>query len=108
MLAVIMISSVGVIFYSATTSVVRYLYVKSSTQLNIQKVLKKDSFIFKSIFIVECLNLINIGSAYFQSTDSEYGGRSPAVLYQACLDPAKEHTFELNKLYPLNHLLLVS
>ena len=106
MLAVVMTSSMAAIFYSAATAVVRYLYVRSSTQVNIQEVLKKDSFIFKSIFVVECCNLFNIGTFYFQSGTSEFEGRSVAVLYQACLESKQEYSMPLYKLMPLNHLLM--
>ena len=70
---------VGPIFYSCGKAVIRYLYVRSSFEVNIHEVLKRDSFIFKSLFIGECVNLFNLGSFYFQREDSEFG-RSPLVL----------------------------
>ena len=106
MLAVVNFIGVGPIFYSCGTAVVRYLYVRSSFEVNIQEVLKRDSFIFKSLFIGECVNLFNLGSFHFQPDDSDFG-RSPLVLYQACLNPGKDHTFEVYKLMPWNQLIMI-
>ena len=106
MVAVVNFIGVGPIFYSCGTAVVRYLYVRSSFEVNIQEVLKRDSFIIKSIFIGECVNLFNLGSFYFQPEDLEFG-RSPLVLYQACLNPGKDHTFKVYKLMPWNQMIMI-
>ena len=96
----------GVILYSSGTALIRYLYLRSSFEDNIQKVLKRDHFVMKSILIGESFNFLTFGSFYFQMGSSEFG-RSPLVLYQACMDPWKDHTFPVYKLMPWNQLFMV-
>ena len=107
MVAVINTVGVGQVIYNAGTALVRYLYVRSSFVVNIQEVLRRDSFIFKSMFIGECVNLFNLGSFYFKRETSEFG-RSPLVLYQACMNPGRDHTFQVYKLKPWNQLIMIS
>ena len=106
MLAAINTVGVGPIFYSSGTAFVRYLYVRSSFEVNIQEVLKRDTFIVKSILMVECINIFNFCSFYFQLADARTE-RSPLVLYQACMSPGRDHTFEVYKLKPWNQLIMI-
>ena len=91
---------------SSGTALIRYLYVRSSFEDNIQRVLKRDHFVIKSVLMGESVNFLTFGSFFLQMGSSEFG-RSPLVLYQACLDPGKDHTFPVYKLMPWNQLLLV-
>ena len=81
-------------FYSTAASLIRYMYVRSSLQIDVQEVIKKNQFIYKSIFLVESLNMFNYVSVFYHQYGKTGGDKSPILLYQSCLDPwAKESTF---------------
>jgi hypothetical protein len=105
MLGAISIVGAGTNIYSSGTALVRYLYVRSSFEVHVQEALKRDSFILKSLFIGECINLFNIGSFFFDTGSPEFG-KSPQVLYQACLDPEGHHTFPMYNIKPWNQLIM--
>ena len=75
----------GAIIYDCGTSLVRYLYIRSSLATSIQEVLKRDSFIIKSIVIGEFICVFNFASFFTHFQPSEEG--SDLVLYHACLNP---------------------
>ena len=80
-------------FYSTAASCIRYMYVRSSLQIDVQEVIKKNQFIYKSIFLVESLNVFNYVSVFYHQYGKTGGDKSPILLYQSCLDPwAKEST----------------
>jgi hypothetical protein len=106
MLAAIYGSSAGAITYGTGTALIRYLYVISSFKDNIEKVMKRDHFVVKSILIGDSLNFLNAGSLYLQMGTSEFG-RSPMMVYQACMNPWNDHTIHVTKLHQWNHLILV-
>ena len=77
--------------YSAATAIIRYVYVRSSLQVNIQEVLKRNAFIFKAIFIVECIGFFNLYSFYVLQKGKSGVERLPLLIYQTCLDPWAKH-----------------
>ena len=77
--------------YSAATAIIRYVYVRSSLQVDIQDVLKRNAFIFKAIFIVESIGLINLYSFYDLQKGKSGVERLPMLIYQTCLDPWSKH-----------------
>ena len=81
-------AGVATIAYSAGTATIRYLYVRSSFETNIERVLKRDSFVFKSVIIGETLNALTLLSHYLQPTSQNYG-LSPLLIYQACTQPSR-------------------
>ena len=81
-------------FYSTAASTIRYMYVRSSLQIDVQEVIKKNQFIYKSIFLVESLNVFNYVSVFYHQYGKTGVDKSPILLYQSCLDPwNKESTF---------------
>ena len=99
----------GTLVYSCGTAIVRYIYVRSSFQPQIQTTVKRDSFAYRSVFVGESINYLTLAVNYLQSPQQEKVGRSPLVLYKACLDPNKDHKhLPVHKLQPWNHLLLFS
>jgi hypothetical protein len=90
---------VGSIVYSTGTSLIRYLYVRSSLVTNIQETLKRDSFVIKSIIIGESINCFNLGSFYFH--------HHTMVLYKACLNPWQNFNIPLHQVMPLNQLIIL-
>ena len=72
---------VGSIIYSSGSSLVRYLYVRSSLRTEVQNILKRDSFIISSIVVGECINLFNWGSFYYQQLGNYGLEKSPLVLH---------------------------
>ena len=93
--------------YSAGTSAIRYLYVRSSFETNIQRVFKRDHFILKSVVIGEMINLVTILSHFIQP-ESQFYGLSPMLLYQACTNPNGFYTFPPYTIYPLIWLIILS
>ena len=76
----------GSIIYHAATALIRYLYVKSSLQVNIQQVYKKDQFIVFSIILTQSCQLIHVlNSLHFLANNGidEY----PFSLFRGCVDP---------------------
>ena len=73
--------------YSAATAIIRYVYVRSSLQASVQEVLKRNAFMFKSIFIVEFIGLLNVFSLYIMQKGKSGADRLPLLVYQTCLDP---------------------
>lgn len=77
--------------YSAATAIIRYVYVRSSLQVDIQDVLKRNAFILKAILIVESIGLINLYSFYTLQKGKSGVERLPLLIYQTCLDPWSKH-----------------
>ena len=78
---------------------IRYIYIKTSLQTNIQAAIKRNAFMWKSVFIIESLGCYNLVSFFFLQKEK----RSPEyypLLYQSCLDPWKT-SHSLLLLYPL-------
>ena len=98
LLSVICSLGYGCIIYRSGTSLIRYLYVRSSLVADLQQTLKRDSFVLKSIIIGEALIYFTLGSFYFQDIEM--------VLYHACLDPWAEFKFPIHKVLPLNQLVI--
>ena len=90
-------ASLGSALYSSLTSLVRYVYVRSSLVENVQYILKKDSFKVRSVLFAESLLTINIAYLYYHLIQPE-APRSPFVLYEACVDP------QGNSSTPLRHV----
>ena len=77
--------------YSAAIAIIRYVYVRSSLQIGIQEVIKRNAFIFKAIFIVESIGLINLYSFYALQKGKSGVEKLPLLIYQTCLDPWTKH-----------------
>ena len=92
--------------YSAATAIVRYVYVRSSLQVSVQEVLKRNAFIFKSIFIVEFIGLVNTYSNYMWQRGKSGVERLPFLVYQTCLDPLSKYEPVEFKKFPFIYLIL--
>ena len=79
--------SVNSLFYSATSTIIRYIFVRTSLQPDIQEVLKRDAFVYKSIFIVESLGCYNLLTFFLIQRGKRGPEKSAILLYQSCLDP---------------------
>ena len=79
--------SVNSLFYSAASTIIRYNFVRTSLQPDIQEVLKKDAFIYKSIFIVESMGCYNLLTFFFIQRGEKGPEKSEILLYQSCLNP---------------------
>ena len=98
-------AAIGTIVYSAGTATVRYLYIRSSFEINIERVLKRDSFILQSVIIGEVLNFLTLVSHYMQPTSSDYG-LSPLILYHACIKPEGNHIFPPYIVFPIMWIVI--
>ena len=97
----------GAILYGTGTGLIRYLYVISSFKDNIQKVFKRDNFVVKSFLIGESFSFLNVGYFYYLQMENSANGRSPMMVYQACMNPWDDHTLPMYMLLPLNQFFLV-
>ena len=79
--------TVNSLFYSAAATIIRYIFIRTSLQPNIQEVLKRDAFVFKSMFIVESLGCYNLLTFFFIQKGKSGAEKSSILLYQSCLDP---------------------
>ena len=99
--------SVNSLFYSATSTIIRYIFVRTSLQPDIQEVLKRDAFVYKSIFVVESLGLYNLLTYIFIQRGQKGPDKSEILLYQSCLDPwNKSFSTPFFKVMSLNLLLV--
>ena len=78
--------------YSAATAIIRYIHVRSSLQVNVQEVIKRNAFIFKSIFIVESVGCFHLYSLFKLQRGKKGVERLPFLVYQTCLDPQSNYT----------------
>ena len=101
-------TSVNSVFYSAATTMIRYIYIKTSLQTNIQAALKRNAFMWKSVFTIEsigCYNLVSFYLLYIEKKDT--CAECHHILYQTCMDPWKtSYSMLLFNVMPLNQLLL--
>ena len=85
MTAFVFSTSMASLLYNAATVSIRYQYVKTSLQPQVQEVYKRDQFIFSSILLVESVNAFNLFSFYRIQRGKKGVDRSDLLLYQTCL-----------------------
>ena len=72
---------------------------------DIQFILKRDSFLVKSVVIGESLLGINFAAMYLHLVHPEVS-RTEFVLYKACVDPWSNSRTIIWKIYPVGQILL--
>ena len=88
MLTVSMVhTSSNALFYSAATAIIRYTYIRSSLQSDIQAAIKRNAFVFKTIFIAEALGFLNLINFYLIQRGKSGTEKLSTISYQTCLDP---------------------
>ena len=65
MTAMHIIPQVQSLVYNASTCLIRFLYVRSSLQVNIQEVYKRNQFTLMFILICEGFNVFNLVSSLY-------------------------------------------
>ena len=65
MTAMNLIPQIASIVYNASTTLIRFLYVRSSLQVNVQEVYRRNQFTLMFIAIGEGINIINLTSAVY-------------------------------------------
>ena len=94
------------LFYSAASTIIRYIFIRSSLKPNVQAALKRDAFVFKSLFIVETLGFYNLLTFFLLQRGKRGPEKSFLLLYQSCLDPwQSSFSVPFFKVMPLNQLL---
>ena len=68
MTALASLGMIGSSVYNAAASVIRFLYVRSSLQQEINEVYKRTQFVYLSLFITGLLCLVHITDFYFYQT----------------------------------------
>ena len=93
--------------YSAAAAIIRYIYIRSSQQSNLQTAIKRNAFIFKSILIIEALGCCTLLNLYVLQIGKSGTEKSSLLLYQTCLDPFKSSfTIPFFEVIPFNQALL--
>ena len=80
-------TSFNSLFYSAATAIIRYTYIRSSLQSNIQAAIKRSAFVFKTIFLLEALGCYNLICFYLIQRGKNGSEKLASISYQTCLDP---------------------
>ena len=80
-------TSFNALFYSAATAIIRYIFIRSSLQSDIQAAIKRNAFIFKTIFIAETLGFLNLLNFYLIQRGKSGTEKLATISYQTCLDP---------------------
>ena len=75
------------LFYSAASTIIRYIFVRTSLQPDIQDILKRDAFVYKSIFLVESLGFYNLFTFFLIRRGKKGPEKTKILLYQSCIDP---------------------
>ena len=86
------------LMYGASSSFIRFLYVCSSLQRDVQSVYQRTQFMFTFIGICESFNVMNIISVRYENAESK--SKLPFILYNACLDP-----YNVNFSKPLHEVM---
>ena len=98
-------ASLGSILYRSLTSVLRYVYVRSSLVEPVQHILKNDSFKIQSIAFAEYLLALNVLYLYSHTILTETP-RPPFVLYEACLNPWGQFDSSLLEVTPIGQFMV--
>ena len=118
MTAMNLIPQIASIVYNASTTLIRFLYVRSSLQVNVQEVYRRNQFTLMFVAIGEGINIINLTSAVYYrqallglsleniQTDARAGSGLPLILYQACLDPWAVFSIPFYRVMPLNQIIV--
>ena len=80
-------TSLNAEIYSAATAIIRYTYIRSSLQSEIQATIKRNAFIFKTIFIAEAIGILNLIYLYLIQRGKSGTEKLSTISYQTCLDP---------------------
>ena len=89
------------LMYGASSSFIRFLYVCSSLQRDVQSVYQRTQFMFTFIGICESFNVMNIISVLIlRYENAEAKSKLPFILYNACLDP-----YNVNFSKPLHEVM---
>ena len=94
--------------YSAASAIIRYIYIRSSLQSNVQTAIKRNAFIFKSIFIAEVLGCCTLLNLYISQIGKSGIEKSSILSYQTCLNPFNSSfTHPFFEVMPFNQALLL-
>lgn len=94
---------IGSSVYNAAASVIRYLYVRSSLQQEINEVYKRNQFVYLSLVVTGLLCLTHVTDFYVHQSARQGEERSPLMLFRACLDPHSRYSLPLYNLLPVHH-----
>ena len=101
-------TTVTSLYYSAASTIIRYIFIRSSLKPNVQAALKRDAFVYKSMFIVETLAFYNLITFFLLQRGKKGPEKSFLLLYQSCLDPwQSSFSVPFFKVMPLNVLLVI-
>ena len=96
-------TSSGAITYSTLTALVRYVYIRSSLVQEIQYIIKRDSFIVKSVVFGESLLVFHFGTFYWHLIRPEVP-MAPFVQYKACVDPWSQSVIPIWQVAPFSQI----
>ena len=82
------------LWYSAAAAIIRFVYVRNSHRNGVQAVVKRNAFIYQTIFLVEFLGGFNLYSFYMMQEGKSGVERLPFLVYQTCLDSTANYTHQ--------------
>jgi hypothetical protein len=97
-------ATVGAVVFSSLTAMLRYAFIRSSMVLDIQFILKRDSFMVQSVVFGEFLIVINFAAMYLHLIHPE-ASRSEFILYKACVDPWNNSKTNIWNIFPVGQIL---
>ena len=102
MTGLINLCMIGSAIYCAGTAVIRYIYIRTSLQQEVNEAYKRTKFLYLAISTGGILCIVHVGDFYHSQHGKHGLERCPLMLYRACLEPASEYSLPLYKLLPLH------
>ena len=106
MKGLLLLTGTNSLMYCACTSIIRCIYVRSSLQENVQRVLKRNSFTMSFLVFGVFYNIFLLSVFIYEQKDRTGIDRLSLVMYRACVDPWAEWSTPLIQAYPVMMFLM--
>ena len=106
MKGLLLLTGTNSLMYCACTSIIRCIYVRSSLQENVQRVLKRNSFTMSFLVLGVFYNIFLLTVFIYEQKDRTGIDRLSLVMYRACVDPWAEWSTPLIQAYPVMMFLM--
>ena len=106
MKGLLLLTGTNSLMYCACTSIIRCIYVRSSLQENVQRVLKRNSFTMSFLVFGVFYNIFLLSVFIYEQKDRTGIDRLSLVMYRACVDPWAAWSTPLIHAYPVMMFLM--